>query len=349
MNNATAGMKNSSRFGLPGKLLAALALTTSSLLLLTGCISETAPDPNETAITVYSGRSEELVADLFEQFTAETGIQIQARYGDSAELSAQILEEGQNSPADVFFSQDAGALGALSAAGVLVQLPEELLELVPSEYRASDSSWVGVSGRSRVLSYNPNLVSELPTSVLELADPKWQGKIGIAPSNASFQAFVTGLRVLKGDAVATEFLAGMKKNAVLFEKNSQILDAVEAGQIALGLINHYYWYEKSAEIGADNMVSKITWFSAGDPGNLVNVAGVGVLSDSAAAEQFAAWLLGETAQLYFVNQTFEYSLTSASVTAGLRPLSELEGPSIDLNDLATLSETLELIRDAGLN
>lgn len=333
------------------------ALTLSFSVFLAGCASETASSPDSSStsaseagsITLYSGRSEELIAPLLESFTAETGIEVNVRYGESSEMAATILEEGENTKADVFFSQDAGALGAVSGEAKTYPLPEDVLNLVPAKYRAQDGSWVGVSGRARVLTYNPELVTDLPKSVFDLADPGWKGRIAIAPTNASFQSFVTGMRVTQGEEATAEFLAAMKENAVLYEKNGQILDAVESGEVAAGLLNHYYWFEKAAEIGAENMKSKMNWFADGDAGNLVNVAGVSLLSENPNALVFASWLLGETAQKYFLEKTFEYSLTSdVSPDPTLPKLSEINGPEIDLSDLSSLEQTLQLLTEAGL-
>jgi iron(III) transport system substrate-binding protein len=333
------------------------ALTLSFSVFLAGCASETASSPDSSStsaseagsITLYSGRSEELIAPLLESFTAETGIEVNVRYGESSEMAATILEEGENTNADVFFSQDAGALGAVSGEAKTYPLPEDVLNLVPAKYRAQDGSWVGVSGRARVLTYNPELVTDLPKSVFDLADPGWKGRIAIAPTNASFQSFVTGMRVTQGEEATAEFLAAMKENAVLYEKNGQILDAVESGEVAAGLLNHYYWFEKAVEIGAENMKSKMNWFADGDAGNLVNVAGVSLLSENPNALVFASWLLGETAQKYFLEKTFEYSLTSdVSPDPTLPKLSEINGPEIDLSDLSSLEQTLQLLTEAGL-
>lgn len=320
-------------------------------MILSGCASESST-PAATAdqsITVYSGRSEELVAPLLTDFTNETGIAVDVRYGDSAEMAATILEEGENTPADVFFSQDAGALGALSKEGVFQKLDQTTLDLVAPQYRSDEATWVGVSGRARVLVYNPELVTTVPTSVLDFAAPEWKGRIAIAPTNASFQSFVTGMRVVLGEDATADFLIGLAKNAVTYEKNSQILDAVEAGEVAAGLINHYYWYEKAAEIGSDAMKSKFAWFAQGDTGNLVNVAGAGVISQSPAAKTFVNWLLGQTAQNYFMTETFEYSLTTTDAPVDTLPtLAEIGGPEIDLSDLSTLADTQSLLREAGL-
>jgi iron(III) transport system substrate-binding protein len=323
-------------------------------LALTACASETdsAPDvsnSSDQSIVLYSGRSEALIAPLIESFTEETGIQVSVRYGESSEMAATILEEGSNTKADVFFSQDAGALGAVSQEATTYPLPSEVLDLVSPQYRAQNGSWVGVSGRARVFAYNPKMVTDLPKSVFDLTDPGWKGRIAIAPTNASFQSFITGMRVTEGDAKTAEFLSAMKENAVLYEKNGQILDAVESGEVAAGLLNHYYWFEKAAEIGTDSMNSKMSWFSDGDSGNLVNVAGVSLLSENPSALVFAKWLLGETAQKYFLEETFEYSLTSdVSPDPSLPKLSEIRSPEIDLSKLSTLDQTLQLLTEAGL-
>ena len=329
--------------------LSALAVV-AAVATLSGCVKESTPTTGEETITIYSGRSEDLISPLLEQFTAETGIGVEVRYSDSAMLAAQILDEGSNIQADVFYSQDAGALGALSEAGVLKTLNTDILELVDTRFRATDSTWVGVSGRSRALVYDSSLVSmsELPKSVFDLADKKWKGKIGIAPTNASFQSAVTAMRVLKGDAATSTWLEAMKSNAVLYEKNSQILEATEAGQIQIGLVNHYYWFERALEIGKENMKSTLAWFTPGDAGNLVNVSGVGVLSEKPEAQTFAKWLLEKSAQTFFVEKTAEYSLTGEPATAGLPSLDKIGAPTFDLSDLAPLAKSLELIRDAGL-
>ena len=324
--------------------LAALALVP--IIALSGCAASTTN--SEDSITIYSGRSESLIAELLDTFTEETGIEVNVRYGDSAELAAQILEEGSNVQADVFFSQDAGALGALAKENLTRSLPTDITDLVDASYKSKDSQWVGVSGRARVLVVNPGRVSKFPTSYRDLMDPIWKGRIGIAPTNASFQAFITAVRIIDGEQAAQDFLTAMKENAVLFEKNGLILQAVEDGVVDAGLINHYYWFELANEVGVGNMKSEIIWFEDQDAGNLINVAGAAVLSDNPSANLFVRWLLGNTAQNYFVEKTREYSLTGVPAVAGLKPFGEIKAPKIDLSDLDSLAETLELIRKAGL-
>ena len=328
--------------------LVPVALALGAILTLGACATVNPVSTTADSITIYSGRSEALIAELLETFEQETGIEFQVRYGDSSELAAQILEEGQNIRADVYFGQDAGALGALAKEGVTKTLPKDITDLVQAEYKSPDSNWVGVSGRARVLVYDETKVAAIPTSYKDLMDPSWKGRIGIAPTNASFQAFVTAIRVLESDAAAEAFLVAMKQNAVLFEKNSIILQAVEDGVVDAGLINHYYWFELAAELGEENMKSKLAWFKDGDAGNLINVAGVAVLSDNPSANVFAKWLLGETAQKFFVEKTREYSMTGIPEVQELKPLADIRAPIFDLSDLDSLAETLELIRKAGL-
>ena len=326
----------------------ALVIAAVAAVSVSGCTAEAAL-PDKSSIVVYAGRSEELIQPMIDQFTLETGIAVEVRYAGSAELAAQLSEEGQNSPADIFFAQDAGALGAVAKAGLLTKLPAEILGLVSPQYSAADGSWVGVSGRVRVIVYNPDKVANVPSSVFDLAGPEWKGRIAIAPTNASFQAFVTAMRILHGEDKTLEWLQAMKTNAVIYEKNSAILEAVENKSVDAGLINHYYWFAMGREIGFDNLTSRLGQFESRDVGNLINAAGVGIVNDSNAARSFVKYLLSPTGQQYFVDETSEYPLI-AGIEAGvdLTPLEKIPAPEIDLSDLDSLEETLNLIREAGL-
>jgi iron(III) transport system substrate-binding protein len=317
--------------------------------------SEATSAAAEGALTVYSGRSEELVAPLFAEFTEATGIPVEARYGDTAELAAQLIEEGANTPAQVYFAQDAGALGALAAEGLLAPLPAAAVGAVPAVYQAQDGTWTGVTGRARVIAYDSEQVAadQVPQSVFELTDPTWKGQVAIAPTNASFQSFVTAMRLSDGDDATKAWLEGLVANEVqTYEKNSLILDAVDAGQAKLGLINHYYWYQKAAEVGADAMRAQLGFTAPKDPGSLVNVAGVGVLApaaDNTAAAEFVTWLLSPEIQQWFVENTYEYPLVEGvAIVDGIPPLSELSGPDVPLADLADLPGTLEMLTEVGL-
>jgi iron(III) transport system substrate-binding protein len=333
------------------------ALVASALFAtLTACGDAGASDGvDESKLVVYSGRQKNLVNPLIEQFEKDTGVKVSVRYGNTAQMAAQLLEEGDRTKADVFFSQDGGALGALAKKDVLEPLPAPALDRVPAAYRAKDGKWVGTSGRARVLVYDPKQVPEadVPDSVFELTDPKWKGKVAISPSNASFESFVTAIRVLRGEDAARKWLKDMKANDVqTFDNNVAILNAAEDGKIKIGLINHYYYYEQVAEEGADKVPAKLKFLPGGDPGALVNVAGVGVLrgSDrSAEARKFVEYLLSEKGQKYFADKTKEYPLVAGVPTAeGLPPLNTLKQPAVDLADLDTLEQTLTMISDAGL-
>ena len=346
---------------------AALAVLAASALLLGACSSgsdeagdgaegaQTATEATGDAIVVYSGRNEELVGPLFEEFTAETGIPVEVRYGDTAELAAQIIEEGDASPADLYFGQDAGALGALDAAGQCAVLPAEIAQTVPATYRSADGTWTGVTGRARVIAYDSSQlgVDEVPTSVFELTDPKWKGQVAIAPTNGSFQAFVTAMRVAAGDDATREWLQGIVDNdAQIYEKNSLIRDAVDSGEVQLGLINHYYWYQKAAEVGEDAMNVQLAFTEPGDPGRLVNVAGACVIAPSdnqAGAGELLAWMLSEDVQQWFVENTFEYPLTpGVAGPTGVPAIEEVQGPDIPLAELEDLPGTLQMLQDVGL-
>ena len=305
--------------------------------------------------TLYSGRNETLVGPLVERYAEETETTIDVRYGGTGELAATILEEGENTPASLFFAQDAGALGLLADDGLFQSLPEELLKRVDSRFQDPDGRWVGVTGRARVLAYNTNTVTaeDLPSTVRDLTDPVWAGRIGWAPENASFQAFVTAFRLMDGDDAVREWLEAMTANETVNfgDSNSAIVQAIGNGEIDAGLVNHYYLYAVGREAGGDFPVAN-HFFEAGDPGALINVAGVGVIDGadaSDAALAFADYLLSEEGQTYFATETFEYPLVEGvAAPEGIVPLSEIGHPEIDLGDLADLRGTLDLLAEVGL-
>jgi iron(III) transport system substrate-binding protein len=335
---------------------AALALAVG----LTACggddSSATTGASDVSELTVYSGRSEELVAPLFERFTEETGIDVNVRYGDTAEMAATILEEGDRSPADVFFSQDAGSLGALQKEGLLAPLPATILDRVPAAFRSSLGDWVGTSGRVRVIGYDTRVLDEadLPASVLDLTDEKWAGKVGWAPTNASFQAFVTAMREEYGDDVTLRWLEDMQANGTkAYERNGLLRDAIANGEVELGLLNHYYIAEARAELANPDDYPVGTYIPEnGDVGALVNVAGAGVLVSSdkrEAAEELVAFMLSDEEQQFFVETTKEYPVVAGIAgPADLPPLGSIEQPGVNLNDLDDLRGTLDLIEQAGV-
>jgi iron(III) transport system substrate-binding protein len=353
------------------RLLKLLALLASTALLVAACgddDGDAAPDTTTTAtptettdgaddeptgtLVVYSGRSEELVGPLLELFEQETGIDVEVRYGDTAEMAGLILTEGDNSPADVYYGQDAGALGALASAGRLVELPDDLLERVPASLRSTQGQWIGLSGRARVVVYNTDLLSEddLPDSMLDFTDPEWNGRIGWAPTNGSFQAFVTALRVLEGEEAARSWLEGIVANSPeAYSNNTGIVEAVAAGEVEVGFVNHYYLYRYLAENPEYTAANK--FYSGGDAGALINVAGAGIVDTSERQElalRFMEWLLSDTAQRYFAEQTFEIPVVDGVAPAAELPdLDSLTLPDIDLDRLEDLEGTLALLAEVG--
>ena len=306
-------------------------------------------------LVIYSGRSKSLVAPIIKQFEKETGIKVKVRYGNTAQLAVALLEEQSKSPADLFWAQDAGALGAINKEGLFNALPESILSKVPQHFRNSGGGWVATSGRARVIAYAPERVKPeaLPDSIFELTEPKWKGRVGWAPQNASFQAFVTGLRMLKGEQKTEEWLRGMKANgAKSYPKNTPIIQALASGEIDLGLPNHYYLFRFKK--GDSKFPVEQAFFKAGDPGNLVNVAGIGLLktsSHSQAAHAFIEFLLSAKAQQFFVSEVFEYPVTDEVIpNVKLLPLDELLKlmPKLDLEALDDLEGTLKLLRKAEI-
>lgn len=329
---------------------AALAVATFLCLFVAASTFVHAAD-----LVVYSGRSESLVGELLQRFSEQTGIGVSVRYGDTAELAATILEEGRNTPADVFFAQDAGALGALAAENRLQTLPDELLEKVDPRFRSPDGVWIGASGRARVIAYNVNRLApeDLPDSIWGFTEPRWSGRLGWAPTNASFQAFVTALRVLEGDDRAEAWLRAVHANRPrVYRNNTAIVDAVGRGEIDAGFVNHYYLFRFLKERGDEFPVRH--HFTKSDAGSIVNVAGVGILDttdNAAAALAFVEFLLSEEAQRYFAEKTNEYPLIAgvdASSHPVMRPLDDIEMPNIDLSNLDDLQGTLELLFRLGI-
>ncbi len=334
------------------KSLAGAATCLIAATALTACSSASPNSTDGPRLTLYSGRAEGLVKPLYDRFTAATGIQLDVRYGDSALMSAQIAEEGANTPAQVFYSQDAGAIGALAKANLLAPLPTAVSSIVPEVYRTQ--YWTGVSARARSVVYNPTVVKNPPKTVFDITKPQYKDQLGIAPTNASFQTFVTAMREAAGDAKTEGWLKGIIANgAQKFDNNVAIVNAINDGQLGLGLVNHYYWFEIAKEKGgAQNMRAAQAFMSPGDPGSLVNVSAIGVTANNATnpdAEKLIAYLLNQESQTYFATQTFEYPvLPGVPGPAGAPPLSSLKSPPVKLNDLDDLAGTQAMLRSVGL-
>lgn len=307
------------------------------------------------SITLYSGRSKSLVDPIIEKFTKDTGIEVQVKYGSTPQLALALQQEGRRSPADVFWAQDAGGLEALAKEKLFSPLPKSVFENVATNFQTADHSWVATSGRARVLAYSPSRVKEadLPSSIFELTDAKWKGKIGWAPGNASFQAFVTAMRSEFGEEKTIAWLKGMIANQPkVYPKNTPIISALAAGEIDLGLPNHYYLLGMKKE-KPDLPVAQ-TFFKDGDIGNLVFVSGAAVLASSKKQEQaqkFIAYLLKQSSQEFFTAEVNEYPVTTdvkpASNLMNLQSLHKA-APAVKLEQLQDVAGTVKLLKELGL-
>jgi iron(III) transport system substrate-binding protein len=304
----------------------------------------------EGPLVVYSGRGEELVAPLIDQFTTETGIEVEVRYAGSSELAATLLAEGDETEVDVFFAQDPASLGAV--AGMMSVLPPETLDLVDPRYRDHDGRWIGASGRVRVLIYNTGSEVTLPQTIDDVTGPEWVDQLGVAPTNGSFLAFVAAMILERGEEGTRQWLEVLAaNNPVDFEGNSPIVEATDNGEIAGGLVNHYYLLRLRAE--GLGQTAENHFIPAGDVGSLVMPAGVGIIAGSerpAAAQEFVDFLLSEYAQTFFATETFEFPLVDGVPQPdGVPPISEINAPDIDLSRLAeVLDLATRLVAEAGL-
>ncbi len=327
-------------------------LAAGAVLTSCGGNGTGADDP----LVVYSGRNENLVRPLLDRFAKTTGIDIRVRYGDTAELLPTLLEEGDNTRADVFLSQDAGALGELALKGLIRRLPADVLEPVDDRFKDDAGRWVGVTARARVIAYNTDNVPppDLPQSVLDVTDPKWKGRVGYPPTNASFVAFVTALRETVGEQRTRAFLEGLKANdAKRYDNNVLTLDAVASGEVDLGLVNHYYLYNEFKERPGAPVANFFPGQQDGGEGTFVNVSGAAVLANTnrvAAAERFARFLLSAESQQYFRDETAEYPLRAGvDPIPELPPLRSLRTVDVPLTKLGRdLDGTVELLKDVGL-
>lgn len=323
--------------------------------LVSSAVSAMSPD-DAGELVIYSGRGEGLVGALIDSFEDATGIDVQVRYGGTAELALLIGEEGTSSPADVFYGQDAGALSFLAEQGLAARLPADILASVENEnFKDDDGQWIGTSGRARVLIISTERVAEedRPNSVFDLTDEEWRGRVSWAPGNGSFQAFVTAMRVIDGDAVTEQWLRDMIANDVQCRRNNSTqVQSVIDGRVDVGLVNHYYRFRPQFDDGRDTAINYFPPGDAGKAGALINIAGVAVIEsgeNQTNALRFVRYLLSEVGQKYFRGETNEYP-----VSAGVEPivdlpsLDSLDPPSLALTSLSDLQGTLDLFDKIGL-
>ncbi|MBS1672352.1 MAG: iron ABC transporter substrate-binding protein [Actinobacteria bacterium] len=341
------------------RLLTAVAATAAAALALAGCSGSAAPAASGSAasdetITVYNAQHESLTKEWIDAFTKATGITVQVRNGDDTEMSQQLIQEGDRSPADVFLTENSPAMTAVEKAGLFASPGDEALKNVPSAYRPSSGKWVGIAARSTVFAYNTAKLTEeqLPKSLMDLADPSWKGRWAASPSGADFQAIVSALVQLKGADAAEKWLTAMKTNSVAYKGNSTAMKAVNAGEVDGAVIYHYYWFGDQAQTGENSKNVALHYFKNQDPGAFVSISGGGVLASSkhqAAAQKFLAFVTGAEGQKILQTGTsFEYPVGSGvSANPKLVPLKDLQAPTIDPATLNSQQVT-DLMTKAGL-
>ena len=331
-------------------------------ILIFGCTSESELTETKKDLVIYSGRSESLVGPIIEQFSELSGTPVLVKYGKTAEMVSLLNEEGNKTPADVFYAQDPGGLGAV--IDMLDSMSAEICDIIPEwavspkEYNITDHTmkckWIGITGRARTLVYNPNVLSEseLPISMMDLTDPKWKGKLGWAPSNGSFQAMLTGMRLTWGEDKTKEWLQGIMSNEpIVYPKNTPQVQAAADKEIQIGMVNHYYLHRFIADKG-ENFPARNHYLNNGDIGSVILVSGAGILEASdnkSSAEKFMKFITSKVAQQYFASQVYEYPLVTDGVKPNrmLRDLESLNKPEIDISQLGDLEATQSLLIEVG--
>jgi iron(III) transport system substrate-binding protein len=322
--------------------------------LLTACGSS----GGANSITLYNGQHQETTDTLVAAFEKATGINVEVHSGDEDTLAEEIATDASHSPADVIFTENSPALEYLQDKGLLAHVDTSTLANTPSRFDSPEGDWVGVSGRVSVIIYNPSLISagQLPTHVLELADPKYSGKLAFAPGETDFQPVVTSVERAYGRAATLKWLQGIKSNSSShrYPDNETIADEVNRGEVAFGVVNQYYWYRMQAEIGASNMHSKITYFAPRDPGYVIDVSGAAVLGSSkhqADAQKFLAFITSKAGQEIIVSSiSFEYPIASGvTTTRGETPFGQLQPYPITIAELGDGSAAIDLLQQVELS
>jgi len=333
--------------------LFALPLGALLILLVAGCGGSSSD--SKGTLTLYSAQHEPMTEAFARGFEEENGAEVQIRYGEDEGLASQIEQEGDASPADVVLTENTPPLELLAEEGLLAKVKPSTLEEVPSQYSSPTGHWVGVAARETVMVYDPKLISpdELPASILDLAKPELKGKLAIAPSEPDFVPIVSAIEKLDGEAAAKSWLEGFAANAKHYNDNEGIIAAVDAGQVAAGIVNHYYWFEAVAEEGKDEVSSRLHYFGYEDPGALVNISGAGALAssdDPELAQEFLAYLVSREGQSAMTHSgDWEYPLNAAvPPPPGVKPFDSLEPPKVSPADLGDGSAPLQLMQEVGL-
>ena len=335
--------------GLVAVMLGVAACGTSS-----GSTEPGTTGGEKATLTLYNAQHEDLMALMVADFTKTTGIKVNMRNGEDFELGNQLVQEGSASPADVFVTENSPAMSLVGSKGLFAPVEDATLAQVPKQFAPADKSWVGFAARSTVFVYNPTQVkaADLPGTIMDLATPKWKGKVGISPAGADFQAIVSAVLALKGEPAAAAWLKGLKANTKVYQGNSTVMKAVNAGEVSSGVIFHYYWYKDQAESGANSKNVKQLYFANKDPGAFLSISGAGVIKSSkhqAEAQQLVKHLNGPAGQkILSDSKALEYPIgNGAAANRVLKPLSELSPPTVDL---ATLNgpKVVELMQQSGL-
>jgi iron(III) transport system substrate-binding protein len=312
-----------------------LALTLVTTLAAAGCGGDDGP-----SIVVYNAQHEQLLEELAPAFTEETGIEVELRHGKDLELSAQLVEEGDASQADVFLTENSPAMSQVEREGLFTELPSDIVSPIPEQFRPTSGLWTGFVARSTALVYNTDLVeeSELPASILDLAEPEWAGRISFSPTGADFQAIVAAVLELEGEDATRAWLEGIQDNGAVYDGNNVVLESVNSGESEVGIIYHYYWYRDQEESGEVSDNSALHFFRNRDPGAFVSVSGAGVLEASDnkdEAEQFVEYLTSEAGQQGLADSyALEYPLNPAvQLDPPVEPFDSLQPPVVNVSDL----------------
>jgi iron(III) transport system substrate-binding protein len=327
--------------------LCALSTLVLSAGLLTGCGGD------DDKLVIYNAQHEELVDEVVEAFTEETGIEVDMRNGSDLELANQLVEEGDASEADVFLTENSPAMSRVQSEDLFATLDDGSLDNIPEQYRPDDNSWTGFAARSTVLVYNTDEVQpdELPASLLDLADPEWAGRISFSPTGADFQAIVAAVLALEGEQATADWLAGIAENGQVYDGNNVVLEAVNAGEVDAGVIYHYYWYRDQEEAGDNSDNSELHFFGNQDPGAFLSISGAGVLKNGEHtddAQEFVEFLTGpEGQEIVSDSYALEYPLNPEVDIRDVPPLEDLQVPDIDVSELDS-EKVFEMVQEAGL-